>query len=144
MEKTFVAQAYDAGDPAANASPMYRVGKFNPLYQGQSRADQVDAPYQIRYDNPYPGREGYSAGGFQSFTGQFMGGIHPRAKQTVGRRLALGARAIAYNHAETGYTGAQGVGSTVVFKTRVSLCRRRTGPVLVAPAVAYPSQQLTV
>ena len=34
-----------------------------------------------------------------------MGGIHPRPKQTVGRRLALAAKAIAYGDAETVYTG---------------------------------------
>jgi hypothetical protein len=34
-----------------------------------------------------------------------MGGLHPRAKQTVGRRLALGAAAIAYKQAGVGYTG---------------------------------------
>ena len=58
MEKTFVAQAYDAGDPVSSASPLYRNAKLAPLYQGQSRADQVDSPYQIRYDSAYPGREG--------------------------------------------------------------------------------------
>jgi hypothetical protein len=35
-----------------------------------------------------------------------MGGIHPRPKQTVGRRLALAARAVAYKKApEVAYTG---------------------------------------
>ena len=47
MEKTFVAQAYDAGDPVSNANPMYRDKMFAPLYQGQSRADQVDMPYVV-------------------------------------------------------------------------------------------------
>ena len=33
------------------------------------------------------------------------GSIHPRAKEWVGRRLALGARAIAYGDEEVVYTG---------------------------------------
>jgi hypothetical protein len=51
------------------------------------------------------GREGYSAAGIQYYTQFYMGGIHPRPKQTVGRRLALAAKAIAYGDAETVYTG---------------------------------------
>jgi hypothetical protein len=31
------------------------------------------------------------------FLACFAGGLHPRAKQTIGRRLALGAAAVAYN-----------------------------------------------
>jgi hypothetical protein len=34
-----------------------------------------------------------------------MGGLHPRAKQTIGRRLALAASAVAYGHKEVPFTG---------------------------------------
>ena len=55
---------------------------------------QVDQPFQSSYDTPFPGRVGYSANGYQAFTPQYMGGLHPRAKQTIGRRLALAASAV--------------------------------------------------
>jgi hypothetical protein len=57
--------------------------------RGSTRAIEADQPYQAYYDAPYIGREGYSVGGEQDFTVFYMGGIHPRPKQTVGRRLAL-------------------------------------------------------
>eukprot|EP00040_Diaphanoeca_grandis_P024611 m.135537 g.135537 ORF g.135537 m.135537 type:complete len:835 (+) comp29800_c0_seq1:114-2618(+) len=91
MENTFIAQAYDAGDPGDR------------MAGGQKST--VDAPYQSNYDMPYPGRVGYSNNGHQLFTQQYMGGLHPRAKQTIGRRLALGAAAIAYNDDSIVYTG---------------------------------------
>jgi hypothetical protein len=31
--------------------------------------------------------------------------LHPRAKQTIGRRLALAASAVAYGHADVPFTG---------------------------------------
>lgn len=34
-----------------------------------------------------------------------MGGLHPRAKQTIGRRLALAAAAIAYGRSDIPFTG---------------------------------------
>ncbi len=97
MEKTFIAQAYDAGDPSATGSSGFEVGS--------TRAAQADEPFQAYYDEPFPGREGYSGHGHQDFTQFYMGGIHPRPKQTVGRRLALAAKAIAYGENETVYTG---------------------------------------
>ena len=92
MEKTFVAQAYDAGDPGD------RIDPFGP-------ASQADAPYQSAYDFPTQGRKGYSNGGHQSFTPQYMGGLHPRSKQIIGRRLALAARAVAYGESDVPFTG---------------------------------------
>lgn len=92
MENTFIAQAYDAGDPGI------RKWGFGPQ-------SEVDSPFQSNYDMPYPGRVGYSANGRQSFTNQYMGGLHPRAKQTIGRRLALAATAVAYGDTSVPYTG---------------------------------------
>ena len=34
-----------------------------------------------------------------------MGGLHPRAKQTIGRRLALAAANVAYNQPDVPFTG---------------------------------------
>lgn len=94
MEKTFIAQAYDAGDPGVRTTSNKWDGPMS----------QVDQPFASYYDAPYPGRVGYSAGGHQAFTQQYMGGLHPRAKQTIGRRLALAASAVAYGQ-DTPYTG---------------------------------------
>eukprot|EP00041_Stephanoeca_diplocostata_P024485 m.621907 g.621907 ORF g.621907 m.621907 type:complete len:351 (+) comp22538_c0_seq79:129-1181(+) len=93
MENTFIAQAYDAGDPGNRAGSQTRA------------RSPVDFPYQAAYDMPFPGRAGYSAAGLQSFTPQYMGGLHPRAKQTIGRRLALAARAVAYGETGVPFTG---------------------------------------
>lgn len=65
----------------------------------------VDTPYQSNYDAPAPGRVGYTSSGVQHFTPYYMGGIHPRPKQTVGRRLALAARAVAYKDDTIVFTG---------------------------------------
>lgn len=92
MENTFIAQGYDAGDPGV------RTWNYGPK-------SQVDSPFQNAYDHPFPGRVGYSAGGHQLFTPQYMGGLHPRAKQTIGRRLALAAMAVAYGDATVPFTG---------------------------------------
>ena len=94
MEKTFVAQGYDAGDPGSR-------------YQGDKRHAwaNLDSPYQAQCDALFPGRSGYSAGGIQEFTPQYMGGLHPRAKQTIGRRLALAAANVAYGMADVPFTG---------------------------------------
>lgn len=98
MERTFIAQAYDAGDPSA-------TGSTAGVEFASTRAGQVDQPYQAYFDSPMPGRQGYSAAGEQYWTQFYMGGIHPRSKQTVGRRLALAAKAVAYGEASTVYTG---------------------------------------
>ena len=95
MENTFVAQAYDAGDPGVRTNGGKRL---------TGPASQVDQPFQSTFDAPYPGRVGYGANGHQSFTQQYMGGLHPRAKQTIGRRLALAASAVAYGR-DTPFTG---------------------------------------
>ena len=39
------------------------------------------------------------------YTGQFMGGIHPRVKKLVGERLAKAARALVYKDADMVWTG---------------------------------------
>lgn len=36
---------------------------------------QADAPYQGGYDAPFEGRVGWSEGGHQRFTHQYMGGL---------------------------------------------------------------------
>lgn len=95
MENTFVAQAYDAGDPGYRAGAMHGAGVNS----------QVDSPFQEAYDLPFPGRVGYSGGGHQLFTPQYMGGLHPRAKQTIGRRLALAGRRVAYKDETVPFTG---------------------------------------
>ena len=104
MENTFIAQAYDAADPG-DRSRSY-AGNAGGASQTRTGPDaQVDSPFQSNYDFPFPGRVGYTAGGEQRFTQQYMGGLHPRAKQIIGRRLALGAAAIAYGRDDVPYTG---------------------------------------
>ena len=39
------------------------------------------------------------------YTGQFMGGIHPRVKKIVGTRLAKAARAAAYGDSKQIWSG---------------------------------------
>ena len=68
MENTFIAQAYDAGDPSSTGA--------NGIEFASTRAGQVDQPYQAYYDAPMPGRQGYSAAGEQYWTQFYMGGIH--------------------------------------------------------------------
>jgi hypothetical protein len=98
MENTFIAQAYDAADPGVR-------------YQGSGPGQpgtywsELDSPYQGTYDAPFPGRQGYSGAGLQKYTQQYMGGLHPRAKQIIGRRLALGAANVAYKQADVPFTG---------------------------------------
>jgi hypothetical protein len=87
MEETFVAQGYDAGDPAPGENTY------------------LDFPYQTGMDTAFPGRSGYTANGLQYSTPHYMGGLHPRAKETIGHRLALGAAAIAYSLPNQPYTG---------------------------------------
>jgi hypothetical protein len=93
MEKTFIAQAYDAGDPGMRSS-HYEGHGGDKTFSGP--VSQADSPFQESYDRPFPGRVGWAVAGHQSFTQQYMGGLHPRPKQTVGRRLALAAAAVAY------------------------------------------------
>jgi hypothetical protein len=69
MERTFIAQAYDAGDPSA-------TGHQQGAEFATTRAGQVDQPYQAYFDSPMPGRQGYSAAGEQYWTQFYMGGIH--------------------------------------------------------------------
>lgn len=101
MENTFIAQGYDAGDPGTRT-----LGP--PVTQGPNQRSQwseADSPYQSGYDAPFKGRQGYSNAGTQAFTQQYMGGLHPRAKQTVGRRLALAAAHVAYGQKDVPFTG---------------------------------------
>ena len=101
MEKTFIAQAYDAGDPGKRSLNYKGQGKDKTFTGPES---QADSPFQEAYDAPFPGRVGWSEAGHQPFTQQYMGGLHPRAKQTIGRRLALAASAVAYGH-DVPFTG---------------------------------------
>lgn len=99
LENTFIAQAYDAADPGNRY--------YGPPHENNNRQQwsEVDSPYQAGYDAPFRGREGYSAGGKQRYTQQYMGGLHPRAKQTIGRRLALAAAHVAYGRSDVPFTG---------------------------------------
>eukprot|EP00937_MAST-01D_sp_MAST-1D-sp2_P002517 g2517.t1 len=77
--KTFVAQAFDLGEP------------------GDGAAGQLNA---------FDGAGAYaSARGAAPFTSFFMGGIHPRPKRAVGARLAAAARALVYGDAAQPWTG---------------------------------------
>ena len=102
MEKTFIAQGYDAGDPGKRSANWKGSGPDKTFTGPES---QADAPFQEAYDAPFPGRVGWSEQGHQAFTPQYMGGLHPRAKQTIGRRLALAASAVAYGHEDVPFTG---------------------------------------
>jgi hypothetical protein len=80
MPNTFVAQAFDAGDPCSGG--------------GQCCT------------NSREGGAGWACmSGEAPYTGQFMGGIHPRVKKIVGTRLAKAARAIAYKDESIVWTG---------------------------------------
>lgn len=80
MQNTFIAQAFDAGDPCSGGNQCCTNKKDG---QGGWPCDSGVAPY----------------------TGQFMGGIHPRVKRIVGERLAVAARKIAYKDETVVWTG---------------------------------------
>ena len=105
MENTFIAQAYDAGDPSAKGAGFHSPNHGAPDYLWSStRSSMADQTFQASYDPSFSeGRLGHSSK--QAFTAYYMGGIHPRPKQFVGRRLALGARAIAYLDEDVVFTG---------------------------------------
>lgn len=85
LPNTFAAQGFDAQDPVGDAN-------------------WPSGPQGCRVRGGY-GDNAYSMSPPGPFTGFFMGPIHPRPKMTIGRRLALGAAAIAYNKTDIGYTG---------------------------------------
>ena len=80
MPNTFAAQAFDAGDPCSGGG------------QCCMNSDGAGTGWAC-----HSGEAGY--------TGQFMGGIHPRVKKIVGTRLAKAARAMAYNDTDVVWTG---------------------------------------
>ena len=80
MPNTFVAQAFDAGDPCSGG--------------GQCCVNSKEA-----------GTGWACMSGEAGFTNPFMGSIHPRVKKIVGTRLAKAARAIAYNDEAVVWTG---------------------------------------
>ena len=80
MPNTFAAQAFDTGDPCQGGSQCCLNNKDG---QGGWPCESGEAPY----------------------TGQFMGGIHPRVKKIVGTRLAKAARALAYGDKDEIWTG---------------------------------------
>jgi len=80
MRNTFTAQAFDAGDPCSGG--------------GQCCENSKD------------GQGGWPCkSGLAPYTGQFMGGIHPRVKKIVGIRLAKAAQALVYGDSDTVWTG---------------------------------------
>lgn len=86
MPNTFLAQAYDLGDPmdnlrqpCVNGSGFVNVSAFGPggpcTWPGAAAWNPAVAPLRdVVFNNAAP---------------SFMGGIHPRFKHEVGRRLAL-------------------------------------------------------
>ena len=80
VPNTFVAQAFDTGDPCSGGNQCCTNSKDA---QGGWPCMSGEAPY----------------------TGQFMGGIHPRVKKIVGTRLAKAARAIAYGDKKQIWSG---------------------------------------
>lgn len=75
----YVAQGYDPGDPCSGGNQCCVNGAAGQGYACVSG----EAPY----------------------TGQFMGGIHPRVKKVIGTRLAKGALAVAYKKGAVAWTG---------------------------------------
>lgn len=80
MPNTFVAQAFDTGDPCEGGSQCCLNRADG---QGGWACESGEAPY----------------------TAQFMGGIHPRVKKIVGTRLAKAARALVYEDKTQVWTG---------------------------------------
>jgi hypothetical protein len=80
IKNVFVAQAFDAGDPCAGGNQCCT--------------------------NKKDGQGGWPCfAGIAQYTGQFMGGLHPRVKRIVGERLAAAARALVYNDKSVAWTG---------------------------------------
>ena len=52
MEKTFIAQAYDAGDPGMRANGFRGQGPWGHTFAGPQ--SQADSPFQEAYDQPFP------------------------------------------------------------------------------------------
>ena len=84
MPATFVAQAFDAAEPAG----------------GDLGDGNACALNDMTLEGGYPCRPG-----FAGYTPSFMGGIHPRAKRVVGLRLAAAARNLVYNDPTVAFTG---------------------------------------
>ena len=90
MPNTFAAQAFDLGDPCGQeAESGFPSG-------GDGRC----------CSNRLAGGGGWPCyPGASPHTPQYMGALHPRIKQEVGRRLAVAARAVALNHTDEISTG---------------------------------------
>ena len=80
IKNVFIAQAFDAGDPCAGGNQCCT--------------------------NKKDGQGGWPCfAGIAKYTGQFMGGLHPRVKRIVGERLAAAARALVYSDKTVAWTG---------------------------------------
>ncbi len=90
MPNTFAAQAFDLGDPCGQQSESgFPSG-------GDGRC----------CSNKLPGGGGWACyRGASPHTPQYMGALHPRIKQEVGRRLAVAARAVSLGHINETSTG---------------------------------------
>ena len=89
LESTFIAQGYDAGDPGTREKSFGKLPRLQckpdpeagpgkqqctEIFQGgfSGPQAQADSPYQGDYDAPFEGRVGWSEGGYQHFTHQYM------------------------------------------------------------------------
>ena len=102
LPNTFNAAGYDLGDPCTEMDQSgSKQGGTGPCC-----------------DNTQAGKAAWACfPGAQPYTTQYMGGLHPRVKGLVGKRLALAARAHVYGDAGRVWTGPVLQGCTISTST---------------------------